>query len=56
MKIMIVGSGGREYSMGLVLAKDPEVTELFLLQEMVQHQGLEPTYHVKIMTLLQSLL
>lgn len=29
MKIMIVGSGGREYSMGLVLAKDPEVTELF---------------------------
>ena len=26
---MIVGSGGREYSMGLVLAKDPEVTELF---------------------------
>ena len=29
MKIMIVGSGGREYSIGLALLKDPEVTELF---------------------------
>lgn len=26
---MIVGSGGREYSIGLALLKDPEVTELF---------------------------
>lgn len=29
MKVMVVGSGGREYSIGLALKKDPNVTELF---------------------------
>ena len=29
MKVMVVGSGGREYSIGLALKKDPKVTELF---------------------------
>ncbi len=29
MKVMIVGSGGREYSIGLALKKDPKVSELF---------------------------
>ena len=30
MKVMVVGSGGREYSIGLALKKDPNVKELFL--------------------------
>jgi len=29
MKILVVGSGGREYSIGLALKKDPHVSELF---------------------------
>ena len=29
MKVMVVGSGGREYSIGLALKRDPNVTELF---------------------------
>ncbi len=29
MKVMVVGSGGREYSMGLALQKDPNVSEIF---------------------------
>lgn len=29
MKVMVVGSGGREYSIGLTLKKDPNVTQLF---------------------------
>jgi phosphoribosylamine--glycine ligase len=29
MKVMVVGSGGREYSIGLALQRDPKVTELF---------------------------
>ncbi|MBN2832091.1 MAG: phosphoribosylamine--glycine ligase, partial [Campylobacterales bacterium] len=29
MKVMVVGSGGREYSIGLALKKDPNVSELF---------------------------
>lgn len=29
MKVMVVGSGGREYSIGLALKRDPKVTELF---------------------------
>ncbi|ACZ11633.1 phosphoribosylamine--glycine ligase [Sulfurospirillum deleyianum] len=29
MKVMVVGSGGREYSIGLALKRDPNVSELF---------------------------
>ena len=29
MKVMVIGSGGREFSIGRVLKQDPTVTELF---------------------------
>jgi phosphoribosylamine--glycine ligase len=29
MKVMVVGSGGREYSIGLALGRDPQVSEIF---------------------------
>ena len=29
MNVLIIGSGGREYSIGLALSKSPKVTKLF---------------------------
>jgi|GEM_PF-4262303 len=49
MKVMVVGSGGREYSIGLALKRDPKVTELFLRREMVQHHNLDTMLPIKIM-------
>ena len=51
MKVMVVGSGGREYSIGLALKRDPNVTELFLHRAMVQRRNWEAMLPVKIMKL-----